>query len=350
MYTLVDVDYDQHADTELMERTMQTIMADDEDMVRFMQKLMGYTITGEVREETFTVFSGNGRNGKGQVSQLLEKMLGRFFVSMDAALITERKVQNEPAELGKLLGSRVAYFKELQPDEKLRTSQVQLLSGGDPIAVTPKYADPMNITPYHKYTLETNHMPVLSDMLCVHFPVTFTDLEPDEAPQPFRRQIDCTLKDRLAADYVSVLAWLVQGAVAWYACGGLKKNAPAKVTEFSREYFKDQDKLSQFLSECCEVNAGKRTETGEFLDAYNDWADREGVPVSDAKTKAKAMLLKGFVKRHIAPAPGLAKINCYDGIVVVVRYGGRDGRDVRSRLDLSRARVGKPSCPQYYFQ
>ena len=177
VFTLVDVAYDQGADTDLMERTMQTIMADDEDMVRFMQKLLGYTITGEVREETFTVFSGNGRNGKGVVSQLLEKLLGRFFVSMDAALITERKVQNEPAELGKLLGSRVAYFKELQPDEKLRTSQVQLLSGGDPIAATPKYKDPMTITPYHKCILETNHMPVLSvvipaiveRLLCVHF-------------------------------------------------------------------------------------------------------------------------------------------------------------------------------------
>ena len=113
-----------------------------------------------------------------------------------------------------------------------------------------------------------------------------------------------------------MLAWLVQGAVAWYACGGLKKNAPAKVTEFSREYFKDQDKLCQFLADCCEISAGKRTGTGEFLAAYNDWADREGVPMSDAKTMAKAMLIKGFDKKPTAPAPGYARVNCYIGVAV----------------------------------
>ena len=75
-------------------------------------------------------------------------------------------------------------------------------------------------------------------------------------------------------------------------------------------------KLSQFLAECCEVSAGKRTGTGEFLAAYNDWADREGVPVSDAKTMAKAMLLKGFDKKPSAPAPGYARVNCYVGVYV----------------------------------
>ena len=221
-------------------------------------------------------------------------------------ITTDRKVNNEPAELGKLMGSRIAYFKELNPEEKLRTSLVQLLSGGDAIAATPKYKPPMTITPYHTCILETNHMPVLNvvipaiveRLLCVHFPVSFTDLGPDEAPTPLRRQIDKTLKQRMAADHAGALAWLVQGAVAWYAEGGLKKNAPAKVTEFSREHFKDQDRLAQFMDECCELGPEKRVPTMQFLAAFNDWAFESGGRMTD-KTMSAAMAIKGFVKAKL---------------------------------------------------
>ena len=320
IYTIVDVEYNKNADTLLIESTVRTIMAEDEGMVRFMQRLLGYAITGEVSEEIFAVFTGDGGNGKGIISQLLEKMFGRFFVTMDASLITKRKVPNEPAELGKLLNSRIAYFKELQPDEKLRTSQVQLLSGGDPIAATPKYKDPMTILPYHTCILETNHMPVLSvvkpaimrRVVCVHFPVTFTDLEPDEEPTLFRKQVDRTLKERVSADYGGALAWIVKGAVDWYASPGLKQSAPSKVTDFSNEYFQQQDKLALFLSQMCSTGAGVgHTSSTIFLDTYNRWAGREEYPRLTPNKLVEAMKAKGFEKKQIYPTPGAARIHCF---------------------------------------
>ena len=236
-------------------------------------------------------------------------MLAGFFVEMNAGLITmDRKVANESAEIGKLMGARIAYFKDLNAGERLRTSLVQLLSGGDAIAETPKYRDPMTIIPYHTCILETNHMPVLGvvipaiveRLLCVHFPVNFVELGPDEAPTPFRRQIDNSLKARMSANYAGALTWLVQGAVAWYAEGHLRKNTPAKVTEFSREYFKDQDRLAQFMDECCELGPDKHVPTMQFLNAFNDWAsESDGGGRMTDKTMSAAMSLKGFAKTQM---------------------------------------------------
>ena len=74
------------------------------------------------------------------------------------------------------------------------------------------------------------------------------------SPSLYRRQADKSLKKELEACLPNVLAWLVQGSVRWYANPGLRmRQAPAAVTEYNRAYFQDQDKLSSFLNENCDL-------------------------------------------------------------------------------------------------
>jgi hypothetical protein len=126
--TVLDVDYDPEASMELIAGTVLSIMADDVEMAAFMQKLLGYAVTGEVLEEIFAVFTANGRNGKGLLMQALMNLLGKpFYAEMSCGVIVNRQVANLDAERGKLLGARVAVFNELDPGEKLKTSEVQQL-------------------------------------------------------------------------------------------------------------------------------------------------------------------------------------------------------------------------------
>ena len=109
---------------------------------------------------------------------------------MNNGIIVDKNVSNLDAERGNLLGTRFALFNELKDGDKLKTNEVQLLSGGDKIPATPKYKDPMNIEPHFLCLLTTNHMPELSvliaaimeRMLCIHFQVFYTNLEPGEVP------------------------------------------------------------------------------------------------------------------------------------------------------------------------
>ena len=333
LFTLLDVDYNPTASTKLIDATVLSMMADDAVMAFFLQKLLGYGVTGEVCEEIFLVFTASGRNGKGLLMQAMRQLLGTMYVELNCGIITCRQVANLDAEHGKLLGARVAVFNELEPGEKLKTSEVQLLSGGDGVPATPKYRDPMTIEPRHLCILTTNHLPQLAEVivaiverfLVVPFPVTFVDLAEGEAPTATRRQRDNDLKQRLMNDREGFLRWLVVGAVAWYATKDLKRNAPEKVKEFSRRYFADQDRVTSFMSDRCTVGEGQLVPTVALHAALLDWCQANQKQPVAADALAKSMKEKGFEKKK-SRYPGYKNpVQCYHGIGVVPEDGYESG-------------------------
>ena len=304
---ILNIDYDPCVSTQLMHDTVSTIMAEDPVMTEYLQKLLGYGITGEVCEEIFAVFTSPGRSGKGVITQQLMNVLGSFYVDMHPGIIVDRNVSNVDAERAKLLGSRIAVFSELRAGEKLKTSEVQLLSGGDGIPAKPLYRDPITIVPKHLCILATNHMPQLSEvipaiqhrLICIKFPVTFVDLVDGETPTRARRPRDDGLKTKLAADHKGILKWLVDGAVKWYAARDLKRNAPPQVKEAIAEYFKEQDTFGEFLSTYCSVVEGEKVPASELLESYRVWASENGADSRvDAKQLSSWMRLKGFEKKY----------------------------------------------------
>eukprot|EP00798_Chlamydomonas_sp_ICE-L_P024919 gene24919-biopygen19344 len=236
-----------------MHRIVEKIMGGDEAMASFLQRLLGYGITGEVREEIFPIWTGSGRNGKGLLTQALQQLLGAYYKEMNCAIISDSRVcSNIDAERAKLIGARLAVFNELKDGEKLKTNEVQLLTGGDGFPAKALYKDPVTVQPRHLAILVTNYMPEMPDaivamverLMVVEFPVTFRDLIPGENETVTLRQSDKTMKERLKSPegQSALFAWLVEGAVAWYSgTESLKAGAPKKVTEFTRQYLADQD-------------------------------------------------------------------------------------------------------------
>jgi P4 family phage/plasmid primase-like protien len=329
IFTVLDVPFDPAADTSDMDALALSCMAGDASLAAYLQKLFGYGITGETCEEVFVVLTGSGRNGKGGLTQTIAKVLSTFYKAMNSGLICERQVSNVDAERGKLLGARLAVFDELKAGERLKTHEVQLLSGGDGIPARPLYKDPVTVTPRHLCILSTNHLPELTEvipaimlrLLIVHFPVTFTDLLEGETETPLRRQADHSLKRRLEANLPGVLRWLVQGAVAWYAAPGLRRQAPAKVLEFSRAYFEEQDRLAAFLSQRCRVGDGLRVRTSALLGALNSFLAGEEINErwSD-KSLASAMKVKGFEKKKLRVCGDC--VNCFTGLELIQHTSG----------------------------
>ena len=323
IFTVLEEAYDPEADSRDWEAALLAAMADNAEMAAFLHRLMGYGITGETSEEVFVIFTGGGRNSKGLLTQTVEKVMGAFFVSMNSGMICERQISNADAERGKLFGKRVAVFNELKPGERLKTDEVKLLSGGDGIPARRLYKDPITLIPRHLSILSTNHMPELGGdvktammerLLVIHFPVTFTDLLDGEAPSSFRRQADRGLKRRLEENLKGVLTWLVKGAMAWYATQNLKRTAPPEVTDFSRKYFEEQDKLGVFLSDECLVGDGYKVPSMRLLEEYNKAVGRAG-PQLNEKLLAKAMAAQGFQKAN-TKAQGYPRGMCYLGVAL----------------------------------
>ncbi|GAX86659.1 hypothetical protein CEUSTIGMA_g14067.t1, partial [Chlamydomonas eustigma] len=329
IYNLTTCAYDGSLDTSEVSALILQIMAGDEDMVSFVQKLLGYGITGEVCEEIFVLFNGTGRNGKGVITQTLQNILGRDLVKdMDVALICGdvKNLSNVSAELAKIAGSRIALFKESKQDEVLKTNTVQLLSGGDLIPCRRLYTDAESLTPRHLSILETNHLPslggevipaIVDRILVVHFPVTFKgDLLPGESWSPLVQPADKTLKERLKGMHGSILTWLVQGSIAWYKERNLKSTAPEAVKEFTRRYMLAEDLMAQFIQEVCVVNPYDRVSSNELVQSFNEWkrfnsSCRKKV---DNKSMATLMARKGFTKKNTRF--GGIQMKGYDGIRV----------------------------------
>eukprot|EP00798_Chlamydomonas_sp_ICE-L_P008920 gene8920-biopygen2821 len=268
------------ARAEWMHRIIQKIMGGDEAMAKFLQRLLGYGITGEVREEIFPIWTGSGRNGKGLLTQAMQQLLGEYYKEMNCAIISDSRVcSNIDAERAKMIGARIAVFNELKPGEKLKTNEVQLLTGGDGFPVKAVYKNPVTVMPKHLAILVTNHMPEMSEVIvalvericAVHYPVTFRDLIPGESETATLRQCDQTMKEKLKSPegQSALFAWLVEGAVAWY--GGtesLKAMAPTKVSEFTRKYLAEQDTVQAFLTDNCELGKTFRESSVALFEMY----------------------------------------------------------------------------------
>eukprot|EP00798_Chlamydomonas_sp_ICE-L_P029230 gene29230-biopygen8530 len=232
---------------------VEKIMGGDEDMASFLQRLLGYGITGEVREEIFPVWTGSGRNGKGLLTQALQQLLGEYYKEMNCAVISDSRVcSNIDAERAKLIGARIAVFNELKPGEKLKTNEVQLLTGGDGFPVKAIYKNPGP----HSGESETATL----------------------------RQCDQTMKEKLKSPegQSALFAWLVEGAVAWY--GGtesLKAMAPTKVSEFTRKYLAEQDTVQAFLTDNCEFGKTFRESSVALFDMYCEVQEELGLNQQD---------------------------------------------------------------------
>ena len=312
---------------------MVTMMGGDEAMARYLQRLLGYGMTGEVREEVFPIFTGSGRNGKGILTQSLQRLMGPFYCEMNCAIISDSRVcSNIDSERAKLLGARLAVFNELKSGEKLKTNEVQLLTGGDGIPAKALYENPITIMPRHLCILTTNYMPEMSEvitamverLLCIEFPVTFRDLMPGEQETATLRQCDKTLKERLNTEegQSALFAWVVEGAVAWYASEeSLKRSAPPKVREFTRSYLEEQDRVRVFLQERCEFGEGLKVSSALLYDYY-----RETHEEATSKWFHQQMKSKGFLKKPTR-IPGMGIVQGYEGFKVKDHAGGADELD-----------------------
>ncbi len=312
---------------------IRKMMGGDEEMSRFLQVLLGYGITGEVSEEVFPIWTGNGRNGKGLLTQALSWLLGAFYREMNCAIIIEsRACTNIDTERAKLLGSRLAVFNELKGGERLKTNEVQLLSGGDGIPAKELYKNPITLVPRHLCLLATNYMPemggevitaIIERMLCVEFPVTFRDLMPGEEETATLCQVDKTMKARMksAEGQSALFAWLVEGSVAWYRRPGtLKRDAPAKVRAFTKAYLEEQDRVQSFLAEHCEFGDGKRVSSMDLFYRYQD-ATNEQVTNKWFHAQMKS---KGFIKKRVTISGDY--VNGYDGLMLKeAEHVGLDG-------------------------
>jgi putative DNA primase/helicase len=242
-------------------RFLLQITQGDKELIRFLQRFIGYMLTGETMEHAFVFLWGPGGNGKSVMLNTIAAMLGDYATTAMADVFTVTRSDQHPTHLATLRGARLVVVTETEEGRPLAESRIKALTGGDRISARVMRGDPFEFQPAFKLWIAGNHRPVLRNpdpamRRRLHLvPFTFVP------PCP-----DTSLSDTLLAELPGILAWAIRGCVAWKG-EGLKP--PEVVRAASQEYFAEQDSISNWFTERCERTTGAETVPSRVL--YADW-------------------------------------------------------------------------------
>jgi putative DNA primase/helicase len=247
-------------DCPLFKTTIKEICGGDDGLVDFLQRFFGYCLTGLTREEKLLFFLGDGGNGKGTVIETVAHVLGDYAVVVAMTTLIQTRHQEHPTEIAKLFKARLAVASETSDGGRINAARVKLLTGSDELTGRYMRADFFDFAPTHKLVISGNRPLIVgrSDQAIkrrwntVRFKVIFKE--------------DTTLKERLRAEAGGILAWLIEGCLAWQR-DGLK--VPKVVTDDTAEYLAAQDDLGLFIAERCETDDPNAKTLAS--DLYWDW-------------------------------------------------------------------------------
>ena len=288
------------------ERFLAEILAGRQDLIDFVQRLLGYGITALNTEHVLPVLWGAGRNGKDTLLETLAHVLGPMAmpVSADVMLSTSRNPNAATPLLYALHPLRLAWVNETNEGARLDAGRIKLLTGGGQVAARPLYGKPVTFAPRYLLALVTNFKPHASPddyalwkrLLLIPFTQSFVDdPDPDLA---YEHKRDPHLLDRLRAEASGVLAWLVRGCLAWQSEG---LNPPPVVKTATDEYREGEDIVGQFIAECCRLQDGARVNAGALYSAFVRWAQDYGLETMSHTIFGERLARhKGIDKKRLA--------------------------------------------------
>jgi putative DNA primase/helicase len=281
--------YDPKASAPLFQQFLQAIFDKDDELIAYLQRLFGYSLTGDVREQILAVFWGSGANGKSTLIGAVTGTLGEDYATKaNRDLFMSKKGDNHPAQLARLFGKRLVVCVESQEGARLDEGLVKELTGGDRIAGRRMRENWWEFDPTHKAILVTNHKPEIrgSDLAIwrrIRL-VPYTKVFPED-------EQDKELGDKLKAEAPGILRWMVEGCMAWQRDG---LRTPDRVMAATKEYRSEQDRLGEFINECCVRGPDYRVKRSELYQAFQSWCKRNGETEKSAIAFGMAMAEKGF--------------------------------------------------------
>ncbi len=308
-------------------RFIAEVFQADTEMIEFVQRALGYSLSGDRREQKILFFHGTGANGKSTLLDLVLWIAGTYAIKLPAIALMQSKTDRHPTELAQLRGRRLAVSSELEEGQFWAESRIKELTGDDVLTARFMRQDFFEFRQTHKHVVVGNYKPRLRGgdaalarrFLLVPFTATFEGVRRDP-----------TLPAKLRAEAPAVLAWLIDGAVKWHASG---LQVPRKVREASSEYMQANDDVGMWLEECCNVGPGYSDAAGELYACFRQWKQDRGEHAASQTTWGERMSI----------VPGVGKSKSHG----TIRYRGVALQPGKStRLDpKDRAPTGRGARP-----
>lgn len=272
MTRFAPVAFDPRAACPTFDRFMMRIIPDSDTRL-FIQRAVGYTLTGDVMERCLFIGWGGGNNGKSTFINCLRDMLGDYAMQTPIETLMQRKGDaGIPNDVARLAGARMVAASEGEDGQRLAESKIKHLTGGtDAIPARYLHREFFEFVPRFKLWLGTNHKPIITgtdDAIWNRIRlIPFTERIPDA-------EIDRNLPDKLRAELSGVLRWAVQGCLMWKGCG---LAPPTNVKSATEEYRTGSDLMGTFIAECCIEGDNLREVARTLYEGYTAHCKASGV-------------------------------------------------------------------------
>ena len=274
---------------------LNSFFSGDSELIDYVQQMSALSTLGKVFIEAIIIAYGDGGNGKSTFGNAILKTIGSYGGTISADALTVGCKRNVKPELAEAKGKRLLIAAELEEGMRLNTSMVKQLCSTDEISAEKKYKDPFHFTPSHTVLLYTNHLPRVGAM--------------DEGIWrriiviPFNAKIRPKEDIKNYGDYLFenageyILKWLIEGAEKIIG-NDFKLKCPKVVEQAINKYKRENDWLSHFLEDCCELGDEYEEKSGEFYNAYRAFCARTGEYVRNSAEFYAAVEQRGIGRKR----------------------------------------------------
>jgi P4 family phage/plasmid primase-like protien len=268
----------------------------DADVRAFVQRAVGYSLTGETCEQCLFFLHGGGANGKSTLLTVLQALMGDYARQAAPELLVSRGGDRHPTELADLFGARAVMSVEVDEGKRLAETLVKQMTGGDKLKARFMRADFFEWTPTHKLFLAANHRPEIRGtdyaiwrrIHLVPFGVTIP-----------KRERDGKLPEKLLAELPGILNWAIAGCLDWQRSG---LGVPQAVEDATNAYRQEQDVLADFLTEHCVIDAQANVFSGALYKAYTTWCETNGTKSISNTAFGRRLTERGFTAARVGKA------------------------------------------------
>lgn len=290
----IQLNYDPKATCPLWLKFLDEIMDHGQELISYLRRCIGYSLTGDTSEQCLFVGYGKGANGKTVYTRtILGAMGGDYAINARAeAILARDRHAGATPDLARLRGARFVAINEIPSYARLDEARVKEMTGNDSVTARFLFADEFSFIPAFKLWISTNHKPVIKDvdegiwrrMRLIPFTVTI----------PEEKQ-DAKLLQKLQAEWPGIIAWAVQGCLEWQA-GGLQ--TPEAVRKATAAYRSEEDTLQPFFEDKCILQKDAKAGATDLYKAYKTWCeDAEEKPAMQTKF-GRMMTDRGFEKKN----------------------------------------------------
>ena len=285
---LTPVDYHPDAEAPTWTGFLYRIMGESETLITFLQRAVGYSLTGDMGERVLFFLHGAGANGKSTFLETIRAMAGDYGLRTPTETLMIKRGGAIPNDVARLKGARLVTAAESDEGKRLAEAMIKDLTGGDTIAARFMRAEWFDFRPQCKIWLATNHKPevrgtdkaIWDRIRLIPFDVIIPEAEQDKH-----------LIEKLKAELPGILAWAVRGCLAWYKDG---LGIPAEVRTATGRYRDEMDVLGAFITDRCILEPTARATAKELYNGYKGWCEASGEKAISKKKLGMRLAERGL--------------------------------------------------------